>query len=729
MSRACRPERFLIDAHGISGEAKALRVAAGAGRCSEELMMHTGQRALRMGRTFGSRRRLLLARALCPLALAGGFATAARGQLDPELIWIRSGHSDRVNAVAFGPDGAELVSASSEGSVKQWDAESRAYRGVIWPCCGPVVDVAVSPDGQFVGLAQDRDIELWRGSDRGFVRALAHPEQVTAVAFAPNGLTVASACEDGIVRIWRVTTGQVLRELTGHTGPVTSVAYSADSMRLVSGGADGDASVWGVTSGVREIAIPTGADVLAVDFAPDGLTVASGGTDDLAKIWNVADGMLSRQLVFHFDDVTAVEYSPDGTRLLTASLDAIAAVHDIASGGLVSFGDEATDALEDATFAPDGATFVTASADHGIRRHDTANGALLTDYSVLRDRPGRFAISPDGTLIAAAGNGPGEQNQVKLFAMSDGAIVRSLESINGPGPSAFSPDGTKLAVVFCSGGIDLFDVATGALIRRTHIGHGCTFGLAWSPDGTVVATAHIDGHVLVTDPFTGSTVHDIPAHSDSSAGGVAYSPDGSILASVGGDGHVRIWDAATGGAHGNVPLVDPVSVAFSADGALIASGGIQRVGLWRTSDLAPVHEFTNLAWFVERVQFASDDGVLLASTGCLGGDTAYFWDLSDFSEIVVYNGEETNRISSIALAPDERTFAYSRCDATVALAVSPLDVLCPADLDRSGAVDFGDILAILTAWGNAGGPEDLDSSGLVDFGDILVVLSSWGECG
>jgi hypothetical protein len=53
---------------------------------------------------------------------------------------------------------------------------------------------------------------------------------------------------------------------------------------------------------------------------------------------------------------------------------------------------------------------------------------------------------------------------------------------------------------------------------------------------------------------------------------------------------------------------------------------------------------------------------------------------------------------------------------------------CLADLDESGAVDFGDILAVLAAWGNAGGPEDLDGSGTVGFGDVLVVLASWGPC-
>ncbi len=51
---------------------------------------------------------------------------------------------------------------------------------------------------------------------------------------------------------------------------------------------------------------------------------------------------------------------------------------------------------------------------------------------------------------------------------------------------------------------------------------------------------------------------------------------------------------------------------------------------------------------------------------------------------------------------------------------------CPNDLDGSGVVDFGDILVVLAAWGQAGGDADLDGSGFVDFGDILIILEDWG---
>ena len=54
---------------------------------------------------------------------------------------------------------------------------------------------------------------------------------------------------------------------------------------------------------------------------------------------------------------------------------------------------------------------------------------------------------------------------------------------------------------------------------------------------------------------------------------------------------------------------------------------------------------------------------------------------------------------------------------------------CVEDLDGSGDVGFGDILRVLAAWGNVGGPEDLDGSGTVGFGDLLLVLAAWGPCG
>jgi hypothetical protein len=54
---------------------------------------------------------------------------------------------------------------------------------------------------------------------------------------------------------------------------------------------------------------------------------------------------------------------------------------------------------------------------------------------------------------------------------------------------------------------------------------------------------------------------------------------------------------------------------------------------------------------------------------------------------------------------------------------------CAGDFDGSGDVAFPDLLALLAAWGNPGGPEDLDGDDLVGFGDLLILLAAWGPCG
>jgi len=53
---------------------------------------------------------------------------------------------------------------------------------------------------------------------------------------------------------------------------------------------------------------------------------------------------------------------------------------------------------------------------------------------------------------------------------------------------------------------------------------------------------------------------------------------------------------------------------------------------------------------------------------------------------------------------------------------------CPEDIDGSGAVDVGDILAVIAFWGQSGVPEDLNGSGVVDVSDLLILIGAWGPC-
>src|SRR5271169_5930157 len=66
----------------------------------------------------------------------------------------------------------------------------------------------------------------------------AHDCAIGALAFAPDGMHIVSAAEDGIIRVWNRATGLEVRRLTGHRGRVSSLAFAPDGTMLVSGSSD-----------------------------------------------------------------------------------------------------------------------------------------------------------------------------------------------------------------------------------------------------------------------------------------------------------------------------------------------------------------------------------------------------------------------------------------------------------------------------------------------------------
>lgn len=299
------------------------------------------------------------------------------------------------------------------------------------------------------------------------------------------------------------------RVLQRHDAPITALTYAPDGKTLASADEGGRVKITDVASGKIKQTFRYQEKVSALAYSPDGKILAVGRAREI-RLLNSQTVAPIRVLKTQQEVSRALNFSANGQRLIVAESDgqnsAACSVWNVADGQRIQYHDAKNADVQTAAISPDGKTFVAPNPEKfGLSLWSVATGQRIRELineETEQDWPyiGTVAFSPDGKSLAGTGSymeGPGH---LTIWNVGTGQPKWGHTFSDYGGALAWSPDGSRVAVgtsydttydepkhLHQPTGAPIFNAANGEWQRSLQRTPGEINALAFSPDGQTVA--------------------------------------------------------------------------------------------------------------------------------------------------------------------------------------------------------------------------------------------------
>jgi len=443
-----------------------------------------------------------------------------------------------------------------------------------------------------------------------------HTRSANAVAFSPDNRWLASGGKDNLIKIWDLSTGNVLRTLYGHSGNVNALAVSPDGKLLASGSGD--------INDKRDLGA----------FTLGG--VVGGAEDNTVRIWSVQTGQQLQVLRGHELPIGAVAFSNDGRSLTSVAGDAVK-VWDVSAGTELrsqktQYGKSGMEKLN---------SMPSFSLFGGGDKQQKQEAQRLKNFKMSASK---IAVSANGQ-IAAVGQ---PDKAVKVYDAQSGREVRELpfkataEAENSS--LAFSADARFVAFAKTSEMVSVEDAATGREVYSVNT------GLSKTPQRVQFST---DGHFLFTatdnnagpamklwDATTGQLIRELKTSGDAGVGVrvISFNRDGSLIATVGpGAKAIRIIESASGRESRTLQTGTPDAVDRAEQAAFIKTIDPKTMATLQKRDITTPEQIIEAVEAMgtisseklqagSAVSFSSDGRFLISSRVLLKNLATELWD-------------------------------------------------------------------------------------------------------